>query len=125
MKGFQREDDFNARRSHLADLSDEELKQRFWEHLEVIVAPLLELAYEHTTPSIERSVLLRMGFSSMEADALVDQVIDRGLMGHGAGHAVYLAAQIAQTDVRTAGLTMLEGQYWDEVSKQLKGGRDE
>ena len=32
-----------------------------------LVDPLLELAKENTSPAIERSVLLRMGFSSLEA----------------------------------------------------------
>jgi D-ornithine 4,5-aminomutase subunit alpha len=45
MKGYiKREDDFTQRRKHLANLSDEELKQRFWELAEKSVEPLLELA---------------------------------------------------------------------------------
>lgn len=122
MKGFQREDDFLSRRSHLANLSDEELKRLFWDKIDQIVQPLLELARDNTTPSIERSVLLRMGFSSMEADGLVDLVIDRGLMGYGAGHVVYLAAKQTAGDVRQAGLELLDGKHWDEVAEQLKGG---
>jgi len=43
-----------------------------------VVDPLLEYGRTHTTPSIERSVLLRMGFSSLEAKPLVlDQDVDR------------------------------------------------
>ncbi len=44
-----------------------------------IVAPLIEEARTHTTPSIERSVLLRMGFSSIEAKALVARMHERRL----------------------------------------------
>ena len=90
MKGYlKREDDFEIRRQHLADLTNEELKQRFWELAEKTVDPLLEMARTHTSPSIERSVLLRMGFSSIEAKPLVEGAIDRGLIGKGVGHIVY------------------------------------
>ncbi len=122
MKGFQRDDDFTSRHQHLEGLSDEELKSLFWEKIDQIVAPLLTLAHENTSPSIERSVLLRMGFSSIETDGLVDLVIDRGLMGYGAGHVVYLAAQQTGGDIRQAGLELMDGKHWDEVSRILKGG---
>lgn len=125
MKGFQREDDYLSRRNHLASLSDDELKTLFWEKIEQLVQPLYDLAKENTTPSIERSVLLRMGFSSIEADGLVDLAIDRGLLGYGAGHAVYLASKQTGLDIREAGLAMLEGAHWDEVAEALKGGRHE
>ena len=62
-----RPDDFDTRRAHLRDLSDEELHARFWVLADRIVAPLVDEARTHTTPSIERSVLLRMGLSSVEA----------------------------------------------------------
>ena len=81
---MKRADDFQQRRAHLANLSDEELQARFWEMAEKIVDPLLDLGKKNTTPSIERSVLLRMGFSSLEAKAIVDKTMDRGLMGKGA-----------------------------------------
>lgn len=90
MKGYlKREDDFLTRRKHLESLSDDELKARFWELAEKIVDPLLDLAKTHTSPSVERSVLLRMGFSSLEAKPLVEGAIDRGLMSKGVGHIVY------------------------------------
>ena len=62
---MERKDDFQARRQHLADLSDQELHQRFWDLLDQVVEPLAQLARTHTSPAIERSVLLRMGFSSI------------------------------------------------------------
>ena len=39
---IKREDDFEERRSHLKDLSDEELKERFWELTEKLVDPLID-----------------------------------------------------------------------------------
>ncbi|OPL08233.1 MAG: ornithine aminomutase [delta proteobacterium ML8_F1] len=123
MKGFlKREDDFAERRKKIAELSDEELKARFWSDIEKIVDPLLDLARTHTSPSIERSVLLRMGFSSLEAKPLVEGAIDRGLIGHGVGHVVYRIAREKQLDLRQAGLEMIEGDHWDDALKIFKGG---
>ena len=58
----KRNDDFNERRVHLANLSDEELKNRFWSLASEIVEPMIELGRKNTTPSIERSVLLEWDF---------------------------------------------------------------
>ena len=111
----KRLDDFSERRAHLANLSDEELKQRFWDLASQIVDPMLELGRKNTSPSIERSVLLRMGFSSIEAKEIVDKVIDRGLMGKGAGHVVYKLAKEKDMSIRDAGVALANGQYVDEV----------
>lgn len=123
MKSFlRREDDFEIRRKKLENLSDEELKAKFWDDIEKIVDPLLELARTHTSPSIERSILLRMGFSSIEAKPLVDGAVDRGLIGHGVGHVVYRIAKDKGLDIRTAGLELIEGKHWDEAVSIFKGG---
>ena len=111
----KRNDDFETRRAHLANLSDEELHNKFWQLAEKVVDPMLELGKKNTSPSIERSVLLRMGFSSLECTPIVNGVIDRGLMGKGAGHVVYKLAQIKNISVREAGLMLIEGNGWDEV----------
>lgn len=111
----KRLDDFSDRRAHLANLTDEELKQRFWDLASQIVDPMLELGRKNTSPSIERSVLLRMGFSSIEAKEIVNKVIDRGLMGKGAGHVVYKLAKEKDMSVRDAGVALANGEYWDEV----------
>ena len=114
MKGYlKREDDFLERRKHLASLSDDELKARFWELVGFAVDPLLEIARTHTSPSIERSILLRMGFSSIEAKPLVEMAIDRDLIGKGVGHLVYKAAKQNNISIREAGLAMLDGGLWD------------
>ena len=49
---IKREDDFQTRREHLKNLSDEELKSRFWALTGQLVDPLLELAHENTSPAI-------------------------------------------------------------------------
>lgn len=124
MKGYlKRDDDFQVRRKHLAEMSEEELKQRFWDLAEKAVDPLLDLAKTHTTPAVERSVLLRMGFSSLEAKPLVEGVIDRGLMGKGAGNVIYRVAQAKNMPIRETGLEMLEGKHWDEAVAIFKGGQ--
>jgi len=118
----KRADDFNERRAHLANLSDQELYERFWSLASDIVDPLLELGRKNTSPAIERSVLLRMGFSSIEAKAIVDGVIDRGLMGKGAGHAVYKLAKAKNISVRDAGVALADGKMWQEAADLFKGG---
>lgn len=119
---MERADDFQERRKHLADLSEEELEKRFWKLAEELVDPIVELAKNNTSPSIERSVLLRMGFSSVEAKTIVDGVMDRGLIGKGAGHIVYRLAKEKNMDIREAGLKLVEGEMWEDVVSIFKGG---
>ena len=116
MRLRQRPDDFESRREGLRSLSDAELNARFWQLAEEIVAPLLEEARTHTTPSIERSVLLRMGFSSVEARELVDRLAERCLLGQGAGRLVLELAQRRGITVREAGLALLAGRHWGEIA---------
>ena len=91
-----------ARLRELDDVTDEELKQRFWALSDGVVAPLVELARTHTSPSIERSVLLRMGIDSVTASGVVTHVHEAGLLGKGAGHVLLRLAQQEGTDVRGA-----------------------
>ncbi len=119
MKVERRADDFETRRSHLKDLTDEQLKERFWSLIEKVVDPLLDMAEKNTTVSIERSVLLRMGFSSIEVATLVEKIQNAGLLKYGAGHVVYLAAKLNNIDIRTAGLGICEDKYLDDVKSEL------
>ncbi len=114
-----RPDDFRDRRKHLEAMSDEELRKYFWQLAERAVAPLIGLAREYTSPSIERSVLLRMGFSSLEAKALVEKVIAHNLMGKGAGHVVYRLSRLEEFDIRTAGLKLLNDVGWERVKESF------
>ena len=118
---MKREDDYLQRREHLKDMNDEELKEYFWSLAEKAVEPLLALGYENTTPSIERSVLLRMGFSSAEVKPIVEGAVNAGLLGHGAGNIVYRLAKAKGMDIREAGLKLAEGQLWDEAKAEFKG----
>lgn len=111
----ERPDNFEARRKPLADLSDEALHARFWQLAEQLVKPLVAEARTHTTASIERSVLLRMGFSSPAAGALVEQMAQRSLLGHGAGRLVLELAKSRQIPVAEAGAALLDGHYWEEL----------
>ncbi|HEY5604408.1 MAG TPA: ornithine aminomutase subunit alpha [Gammaproteobacteria bacterium] len=115
MKSIERADDFAARRKHLQSLTDAELQQRFWQLTEQIIAPLIAEARTHTTPAIERSVLLRMGFSSVEAKQLVSAMQQRRLLGHGAGRLVLELARRKSVPVREAGAGLLDGLYWEEL----------
>ena len=110
---MKRQDDFEKRRGHLKGLTDEQLYDRFWELAGEMVQPMLDLGYKNTTPSIERSVLLRMGFSSLEVKPIVEGAIRKGLMGKGCGNVVWRLAEKKGIGVREAGLLLAEGKEWD------------
>jgi D-ornithine 4,5-aminomutase subunit alpha len=111
-----REDTYQEWRGHLAGLSDEELEARFWALVNEIVDPLVELARTHTSPSIERSVLMRMGIDSRTCMAVVTEVDNRGLLGHGAGNVVLDCATEWGVDVREAAARLAAGEGWDAVA---------
>lgn len=111
---------FEDARKHLADLSDEELKARFWQLAEEVVEPMLDMGKKYTSPSIERSVLLRMGFSSIEATEIVKRVLSHELMGKGAGHIVYRIAKENGLSVRDVGLKLADGELWEQVDRIFK-----
>jgi D-ornithine 4,5-aminomutase subunit alpha len=106
---------FDQRRAHLRTLSDAELRARFWQLAEQAVNPLVELARTHTTPSIERSVLLRGGLSSIEAGLAVQGAVQRGLLGLGAGNLVLRLAKKRGVSFVEAGRILAAGQGWEEV----------
>lgn len=112
----ERKDDFSSRREHLATMSDEQLHAHFWSLVNQIVQPLVEEARTHTSPSIERSILLRMGFSSLETKPLVNRMQEKGLLGRGAGNLVLELSQKKGISVRQAGLGLIEGKYWEELT---------
>lgn len=112
---MERADDFARRRQHLAALSDQELKARFWDLAKQVVTPIVEAAKHQTSPSIERSVLLRMGFSSPEAKGIVDNAIKYGYLGKGAGHAVVKLAELRKMPYREAGIKLAAGEGWDDL----------
>jgi D-ornithine 4,5-aminomutase subunit alpha len=99
---------FEKKRAELKKLSDEELKARFWDLCNQVVDPIVDLAKTHTSPSIERSVLLRMGIDSITAHGVVDRILEAGLLGKGAGHVVLKLSQRSGTDVRAAAASILE-----------------
>ena len=119
----KRTDDFSSRREHLAALSDAELKARFFSLAEEIVDPLIELSKKSTSPSVERSVLLRMGFSSLEAGAIVNHVLDLGLMGKGAGNIVLKTAEKLGEEYLKVGREMAEGKHLDVGKMIFKGDK--
>ena len=99
---------FEARRERFKDMSDEALKAHFWDLCGQIVAPIVDLARTHTSPSIERSVLLRMGIDSLTAHGVVDRIQQAGFLGKGAGHVLLRLAEKQGSDVRAAAVAILE-----------------
>ena len=118
---MKREDDFEKRREHLKNLTDEELHERFWSLTEKIVKPMVELAEKNTSPSIERSVLLRMGFSSIEAQGIVKEGMKWNLMGKGMGNVVLTYSELTRKDYLEAGRELASGKGWNEVHKKMRG----
>ncbi len=98
---------FEERRAELAQMTDEQLKARFWELCNQVVAPIVELARVHTSPSIERSVLLRMGIDSLSSQGVVERIYQAGLLGKGAGHVLLKLAEQRDTDVKAAAAAIL------------------
>lgn len=115
-----RSDDFASRRKHLQHLSDEELKEYFWNLANQVVDPLIELAKNNTTPAIERSVLLRMGFSSLEAKVIVEKAISNNLVQKGAGHLVYRLSKLESITIREAGLKLINDEGWEQVKMSFE-----
>ena len=99
---------FEKRREELKKMSDEALKARFWDLCNQVVDPIVDLARTHTSPSIERAVLLRMGVDSVSAHGVVDRILEAGLLGKGAGHVVLKVSQKTGTDIRGAAAAILE-----------------
>ena len=99
---------YETRRQSLKNLSDEELKKRFWDLCNKVVEPMVKLAKTHTSPSIERSVLMRMGIDSVTAAAVVTRVKEADLIKKGAGQVVMRAAEKLKVDVRTAAKQLVE-----------------
>jgi D-ornithine 4,5-aminomutase subunit alpha len=105
----ERADDYLDRRAHLAPLTDYQLKARFWELCDQITAPLIDLAYSHTSPSIERSVLMRMGLDSLMCQAVVKRVQQAGLLGKGAGHVVLKVMKQDGLELADAARAIVDG----------------
>ncbi|MGI6486689.1 MAG: ornithine aminomutase [Thermoanaerobacterales bacterium] len=117
---MHRNDDFKIRRSHLENLTEEELEKRFWYLTEKIIDPIIELARTHTSPSIERSVLLRMGFDSLTAKEIVNRCVANGLLGKGAGHIVLKFSLLKKISLKEAGEMLARGKGWDVIDSALK-----
>jgi D-ornithine 4,5-aminomutase subunit alpha len=104
----ERLEKFNERQVRLHSFSDEALKAHFWELCDQVVTPIAELARTHTSPSIERSILLRMGIDSQSALGVVDRIYQAGLLGRGAGHVLLKLAERRQIDMVRAAALILE-----------------
>jgi D-ornithine 4,5-aminomutase subunit alpha len=118
-----REDTFGQAREHLAELTDEQLEARFWELAQQVVDPLVRLAATHTSPSIERSVLMRMGVDSRHCMAVVAECEKRGLLGHGAGNVVVHCAVQWGSSAPEAATRLARGEGWSTVEAKWGGAR--
>ncbi len=108
-------DTFNEKRKKLQKLSDQELKNRFWKLTEEIAKPMIDTAKEYTSPSIERSVLLRCGIASTTAGKIVELAFDKGILGLGAGNLVYRLSKKRGIEFVEAGNILAENKGWEDV----------
>ena len=118
-----RPDTFHEVRQHLDGLREEQLEARFWELAQKVVEPLVELARTHTSPSIERSVLMRMGVDSITCKAVVSECEKRGLLAHGAGHVVLVCMREWDCGAPTAAERLAAGQGWEIADAKWGGVR--
>jgi D-ornithine 4,5-aminomutase subunit alpha len=118
-----RPDTFAEIREHLAGLSDEQLEALFWKLSQECVDPLVELARTHTSPSIERSVLMRMGIDSRTCMAVVSECEKRGVLGHGAGHAVWICMRAWDCSAASAASRLAADEGWDLVEAKFGGAK--
>ncbi len=107
---------FEERRKKLSSLSDEALNKRFWDLTQKIVQPMIDMARTHTTPSIERSVLLRCGFSSLEAGKIVKLAFEKQLLGFGVGNLVLRLAKKRGLPYIEAGRLLAENEGWEDIT---------
>ncbi|MBU3090486.1 ornithine aminomutase subunit alpha [Clostridium sp. CM028] len=121
---MKREDDFEKRREHLKGLTNDQLYERFWSLTNQVVKPMVDLAYTHTSPAIERSVVLRMGFSSMQAQPIISYAAKWNLIGKGIGNVILTYAKLKNMDYLKAGAELSKGIGWDIVSEKMKGSEN-
>jgi D-ornithine 4,5-aminomutase subunit alpha len=120
---MSRDDTYLKVRGHLADLSDAELEARFWELAQQVVDPMVGLARTHTSPSIERSVLMRMGIESPTCMSVVAECEKRGLLGHGAGYVVLHCATAWECAAPEAARRLAAGDGWELAELKWGGAR--
>ncbi len=116
----ERIDDYKTRKEHLQTLTDKELKEYFYELIHKLVEPLVEIGYKNTSKSIERSVLLRMGFSSLQAKDIVDVLNEHNLLSKGAGNCVYLVHRNLGLSIKEAGTLITQRKAIDFLQEVFK-----
>lgn len=111
---------FHEKRKHLQVMSDEELHNYFWDLTKKIVDPLIDMAKTHTSPSIERSILLRMGLNSMESQVIVQKCIENNLISKGAGNVLYKYAKAQKISISEAANVLISENDWFAVNELFK-----
>lgn len=117
---MKRNDDIITRGAHLQHLDDQQLNERFWELTKQLVDPLLKLASTSTSPSIERSVAMRMGASSIEATRLVFLAQQQMILEYGIGHFLCFIAKTTKQSLREVIVAAQDELYFVEQCKRFK-----
>lgn len=112
-------DNYQDRRNELSQLNDQELHNLFWELTNDIVQPIVSLSAKSTSPSIERSVLLRMGFNSIISARIVENSIKHNLIGKGCGNLVLKYAGNKNLSYMEAGKDLSQDRGWDNLKSEF------
>lgn len=117
-----RKDDYLEKAKKYQNFTDKELEEKFWKLVDEVVDPLVELSKTHTTPSIERSVLLRMGFNSLEAKKIVDIIYEKNLLSKGAGNVILKLSKRQNISIKEAGHSIINGKNLDLIVSLFEEG---
>jgi len=116
---MNREEKINQRLQLYMSYTDEQLYDLFWQATADLVDPLLTMAQEYTSPSIERSVLLRMGANSVEAKAIVEKCVESEILTYGAGHFIYFIKNHSELSLKEAISYCLDPIQFDLYAKKF------
>lgn len=120
---MKRADDFAERRKHIANLTDQELYDRFWALIRAGGCPAAGAGPQEYHP------LGRACRAAADGHLLSGNPEDCGglyghsLMSHGAGHVVYKLSREKNLSIPEAGHLLAQGKYWDEAAALFKEGK--
>lgn len=121
---MKRTDDFQERRVHLANLTDDQLEARFWELANKLVDPFLKWVTSTPHPPLNVPFCCAWGFLPSKQKPLLTAAIEHNLIAHGAGNVIYRLAKAQNSEIRPAGLALADGKLWDEAEKLFDGGNN-
>ena len=105
-------------RDRPADLADEHIHKEFWKSGQSSDDSLSDFAHTCTSPHVECSSLVAMGFSDDEAQAIIKGAIKYRIICKGCSHVVLELRRARGIGLREAGLLLAAGDEsaWTEAA---------